>query len=36
VRGAEASSLYDLARQFASNDPQIAALGRRMGEMRTR
>jgi sulfide:quinone oxidoreductase len=36
MRGAEASYLFDLARQFASNDPEIAALGRRMGEMGTR
>jgi sulfide:quinone oxidoreductase len=36
LRGAEASYLYDLARQFTSNDPQIAALGRRMREMGTR
>jgi sulfide:quinone oxidoreductase len=36
LRGAEASYLYDLARQYSSNDPQIAALGRRMREMGTR
>jgi sulfide:quinone oxidoreductase len=32
LRGAEASYLYDLARRYASNDPEIAALGRRMHE----
>ena len=36
LRGAEARYLYDLGRQFASNDPEIAALGRRMSEMGTR
>jgi sulfide:quinone oxidoreductase len=36
MRGAEAQYLYDLARQFKSDDPQIAALGRRMREMRER
>jgi sulfide:quinone oxidoreductase len=30
LRGAEAQYLYDLARQFRSADPEIAALGRRM------
>jgi sulfide:quinone oxidoreductase len=32
VRGAESQYLYDLARRYSSNDPQIAALGRRMHE----
>jgi len=36
LRGAEANYLYDLARRYTSNDPGIAALGRRMREMRTR
>jgi sulfide:quinone oxidoreductase len=30
LRGAEAQYLYDLARQFRTDDPEIAALGRRM------
>jgi sulfide:quinone oxidoreductase len=30
VRGAEAQYLYDLARQFRTDDPEIAALGRRL------
>jgi sulfide:quinone oxidoreductase len=33
LRGAEALYLRELARQFSSNDPAIAALGRRMREM---
>jgi len=33
---AEAGYLAELARQFSSNDPAIAALGRRMREMRSR
>ncbi len=36
LRGEEARYLYDLARRYTSNDPQIAALGRRMREMGTR
>jgi sulfide:quinone oxidoreductase len=36
LRGAEARYLYDLARRYTSNDPQIAALGRRMRETRSR
>jgi sulfide:quinone oxidoreductase len=36
LRGAEAQYLYDLAREFRSDDPQIAALGRRMRETRER
>jgi sulfide:quinone oxidoreductase len=36
LRGAEAQYLYDLARQFRSDDPQIAALGRRMAATRSR
>jgi sulfide:quinone oxidoreductase len=36
MRGAEAQYLYDLARQFRTDDPQIAALGRRMRETRER
>jgi len=35
LRGAESKYLYDLARRYASNDPQIAALGRRMRETRS-
>jgi sulfide:quinone oxidoreductase len=36
IRGAEAQYLVDLARQFKSSDPAIAALGRRMREARER
>ena len=36
LRGAEAQYLYDLARRFRSDDPQLAALGRRMAETRRR
>jgi sulfide:quinone oxidoreductase len=36
LRGAEAKYLYDLGRQFRSDDPAIAALGRRMRETRSR
>ena len=36
LRGAESRYLYDLARRYTSNDPQIAALGRRMRETRSR
>jgi sulfide:quinone oxidoreductase len=36
MRGAEAVYLRELARQFSSNDPAIAALGRRMREARSR
>lgn len=32
LRGTESKYLYDLARRYASNDPEIAALGRRMHE----
>jgi sulfide:quinone oxidoreductase len=32
LRGAESKYLYDLARRYSSNDPEIAALGRRMRE----
>jgi len=32
LRSAEAKYLYDLARRYTSNDPEIAALGRRMHE----
>jgi sulfide:quinone oxidoreductase len=32
LRGAESQYLFDLARRYSSNDPQIAALGRRMRE----
>jgi sulfide:quinone oxidoreductase len=35
MQGAEARYLYDLAREFASGDPQIVALGRRMHEARS-
>jgi hypothetical protein len=34
LRGAESQYLFDLARRYSSNDPQIAALGRRMRETR--
>jgi sulfide:quinone oxidoreductase len=30
LRGAESQYLFDLSRRYSSNDPQIAALGRRM------
>ena len=36
LRGPEAKHLYDVARQFRSGDPAIAALGRRMREIRSR
>ena len=36
MRGAEAQYLVDLARQFKTSDPAIAALGRRMREARER
>jgi sulfide:quinone oxidoreductase len=36
MHGAEARYLYELARQFRSADPAIAALGRRMHETRER
>jgi sulfide:quinone oxidoreductase len=36
LRGPEATYLYELARQFRSADPAIAALGRRMHETRDR
>jgi hypothetical protein len=36
MRGAEAQYLFDLAREFSSSDPAIAALGRRMRETRER
>jgi hypothetical protein len=36
LRGAEAQYLHGLARQFRSADPAVAALGRRMREMRER
>ena len=36
MRGPESQYLYDLARQFRSDDPAIAALGRRMRETRER
>jgi sulfide:quinone oxidoreductase len=36
LRGAEAQYLFDLARRISSDDPAIAALGRRMGETRRR
>jgi sulfide:quinone oxidoreductase len=35
VRDAESQYLFDLARRYTSNDPQIAALGRRMRETRS-
>ena len=34
LRGAESQYLFDLARRYTSNDPQIAALGRRMRQTR--
>jgi sulfide:quinone oxidoreductase len=36
LRGAESEYLFDIAHRYASNDPQIAALGRRMREARER
>jgi sulfide:quinone oxidoreductase len=36
LRSPEAKYLYDLAREFRSDDPEIAALGRRMRETRSR
>jgi sulfide:quinone oxidoreductase len=36
LRGPEAAYLYDVARRFSSDDPAIAALGRRMRETRSR
>jgi sulfide:quinone oxidoreductase len=36
VRGAEAQYLYDLRRQYRIADPEIAALGRQMGNLRAR
>jgi sulfide:quinone oxidoreductase len=36
MRGAEADYLYDLGRRYSSNDPQIAALGRRMHQTQQR
>jgi sulfide:quinone oxidoreductase len=36
LHGPEADYLFDLGRRFASADPAIAALGRRMGEARRR
>jgi sulfide:quinone oxidoreductase len=36
LRGDEARYLYDIGRQFSSDDPAIAALGRRMRETRAR
>jgi sulfide:quinone oxidoreductase len=36
MRGPEAEYLFDLARRVSSDDPAIAALGRRMGETRRR
>jgi sulfide:quinone oxidoreductase len=36
MRGAEAQYLFDLARQFRTDDPAISALGRRMREARER
>jgi sulfide:quinone oxidoreductase len=36
IRGAEAQYLYDLARQFRTDDPAIAALGRRMRSIEQR
>ena len=35
LRGPEAQYLYDLARQFRTDDPELAALGRRMREARS-
>ena len=32
LRGPESQYLFDLARRYSSNDPQIAALGRRIRE----
>jgi sulfide:quinone oxidoreductase len=34
LRGVESRYLFDLGRRYSSNDPQIAALGRRMHETR--
>jgi sulfide:quinone oxidoreductase len=36
MRGAEAQYLFELARRFTSADPAVAALGRRMRDMRNR
>ena len=36
MRGAEAQHLFDLARRLDSSDPAVAALGRRMRELRDR
>jgi sulfide:quinone oxidoreductase len=36
LRGPEAEYLFDVARRFRSDDPAIAALGRRMRETRAR
>jgi len=36
LRGAEAQHLFDLARRLDSSDPAVAALGRRMRELRDR
>jgi hypothetical protein len=36
MRGAEALYLYDLTRPFRTDDPEIAALGERMRELRER
>jgi sulfide:quinone oxidoreductase len=36
LRGAESDYLFDLARRYGSNDPEIAALGRRMHQTRER
>jgi hypothetical protein len=36
MRGAEAQYLFDLTRRLDSSDPAIAALGRRMHQIRDR
>jgi len=36
LKGPEAQYLYDLARQFRTDDPALAALGRRMRESEER